>query len=71
MSSNTGHVVLLHAEHGDLRFTIETEGAEVGGYFLWVKREDGSDLDEQFEDSVDRCQVLALKKYGVPLSSWR
>lgn len=65
------HRILLRAEHEGLRFTIETEGPDVGGYFLWVKRDDGADLDEVFEDTVERCKMFALEKYGVPLNSWK
>lgn len=71
MCSAFGHAVLLRSEHEGLGFTIETEGPEVGGYFLWVKRADGSDLDELFENTIDRCKVVAMEKYGVPPSSWR
>jgi DNA-binding transcriptional MocR family regulator len=71
MSTGNSHKVLLRAEHEGLHFSIETEGPEVGGYFLWVKRDDGSDIDELFEDTIDRCKSLALEKFGVPLNSWR
>lgn len=71
MSTQSSHEILLRAEHEGLHFTIETEGPDVGGYFLWVKRDDGSDIDELFEDTIDRCKELALAKFGVPLSSWR
>ena len=63
---------ILHtANHDGLRFTIESEGEEVGGYFLWVKREDGTDIDEHFEDTIERCKAKALETYGVPIASWR
>ncbi len=71
MSNQSSHEVLLRAEHEGLHFRIETEGPEAGGYFLWVKRDDGSDIDEQFEDTIDRCKELALAKFGVPLNSWQ
>ena len=63
--------VLHRASKDELRFTIETEGEDVGGYFLWVKREDGTDIDEHFEDTIERCKDKAFEKYGVPLDSWR
>jgi hypothetical protein len=71
MSAESSPAVLLRADHEGLHFTIETEGPDVGGYFLWAKRDDGSDVDELFEDTVDRCKTLALEKFGVPLNSWR
>jgi hypothetical protein len=70
MATSSAHVILLRAEHGELNFTIESEGPEVGGYFLWAKRADGTDVDELFEDSVERCKQRAEEKYGVPLQNW-
>lgn len=70
MATNSAHRVLLRALYGELRFTIESEGPEVGGYFLWAKRADGTDVDELFDVSVERCKHLAHKKYGVPLQNW-
>lgn len=70
MSSESAHAILLRAEHGDLCFTIETEGPEVGGFFLWVKRRDSTDIDELFDDTIERCKDRASEKYGVPLTSW-
>lgn len=70
MSTQSSHEVLLRAEYEGLHFTIESEGPEVGGFFLWVKRNDGSDIDELFEDTIDSCKALALAQFGVPLSSW-
>jgi type V secretory pathway adhesin AidA len=70
MSSNSEHTILLRSEHGGLHFTIETDGPDVGGYFLWTKRDDGIDIDEFFDDTVERCKAQALKNFGVPLESW-
>lgn len=70
MSSESTHAILLRAEHGDLRFTIETEGPDVGGYFLWATRLDGTDIDEQFDGTIERCKDRALRDHGVPLDSW-
>ncbi|MBS1568542.1 MAG: hypothetical protein JST45_03780 [Bacteroidetes bacterium] len=70
MPSEHANAILLQAEHDGLHFTIETEGPEVGGYFLWTKRSDGSDIDEEFDDTIAGCKVRAFQMYGVPLESW-
>lgn len=58
----------LVAKINDRIFVIEPDLPDVGAYLRIY--ENGKDIADYLQDSVEACKDFALEDFGVPMDAW-
>jgi hypothetical protein len=60
---------LLRAFHGSRIYVIEPDIPEIGAYLRIY--ENGRDVADHLQDSVEDCVEFAFEEFGVPTDVWQ
>jgi len=59
---------LLRAQQGSRTYVIEQDLPEIGAYLRIY--EDGRDIADYLQDSIEDCKAFALEEFDVSTESW-